>query len=1576
MRRPHALPGSFLCARSCRHIIPMGKSVLLGALFLLVFLLNFGSGVYAQNGVTITSSENNPTSANPIPIDVQFEDGVDELSSLDFDVTNGTILNILREDPDFIDEGQERVLENFQVKTTKEEIIGAALSNNIQGYLLEKLKKTVVSIDFNGNDELFYLTLNDGIFKINSNGNVDRVIPANEFDSPLDMVINRDNDNIYVADADKGQVLIFNSSYSLIKTIGTGSNADSNNPRGATGLALDDEGNIYVADNFTGNTANQDAIKIYAPNGNIIKKISTYNGQQIEDPYRIAVDKHGNIYVSESGGNQREPRIIIYDKDYIPIKVIKGGEQGNPGSLVVDDYGYLYAIDYEDDFNLTDLFNDPLEVLGNYEKIRDSRYTVNVFDTNQDFNFVKEFDNSDLNLPIDLAIDNCGLIYINNLRLQGAAPREFFTYPALMDINFDFTLKKVQRKDNFIVEIGPKAPGLVELVLEDADLFKCGPQPVGDFSIVYQLEEEEVPPLDIDCPGTQIEILDENCRFEVPDYTTSMAAEFPEAEFSQSPKPGTFISASTPVSILAVMGEQNDSCSFQLNLEDSMAPEINCPDPKTVTFDPEVGFTIPDYRDEVAVSDNCTSEEELRQNLVQTPAPGETFYASQQISFSVVDASENSHSCSFELTLEEEVPPLDIDCPGTQNEILDENCRFEVPDYTTSMAAEFPEAEFSQSPKPGTFISASTPVSISAVMGEQNDSCSFQLNLEDTIAPEIKCSASKTVTFDPEVGFTVPDYRDEVAVSDNCTSEEELKQNLVQTPAPGETIYASRQILFSVEDASENSHSCSFKLNLTEEQPNSPAPKCKDNQVVLDSFYEGAVTAEWFYDGDPETDGVTLALNRYELTCEDLGETDLQLTITDETTGAFTTCTITAKVIDGQKPVMNCPANITSGFPVTEGYEVPDFSTSYPATDNCPEGLTYEQEPAPGTMIFEEGTYTITMVAIDASGNSNSCKFPLTLVSLNLIDITCPENQVKELAQDCRFEVPDYTDEVQVSNPNAIVTQTPLPGTFITESTEVVMTANLNGETASCSFQLNLTDKIPPIANCVSNYTLYLNEEGSAVLSVPMIDNNSTDNCSIESMSLSKTQFTTADIGEQDITLTVRDTFGNIDDCTTTITVRPYVAPGENTPPQARQDSYFTQINTTLSVPEEEGLLLNDNDIDDDELEVQLISGVSNGALTLESDGSFTYVPNEDFVGQDTFLYTVFDGEDVSNNALVTINVLANIDCPDPETFALDENGEVNLTLSMPGDFDVTFNVEQDYFTCADIGTHTLRVDYSGDFNGTCFVEVTIVDDLPPQVNCVSGFDLELDEDGNATLTAEDLGIVATDNCGVDEISLSRTNFGPADIGEQEVTVTVTDFSGNEAECLTTITVTSDDFPAPGLSCVGSVTLPLNNEGEAYLFPEDLLTSNEEVPENLELSRSFFTCEDIGETEVTLTANYTRGYHESCTVLLTITDPGEFCTSIPVDPNPSEDGEYVIIYPNPGKGIVNVETSEGINLLRAEVFDMRGRFVFEKDFYAPKNNSQLDTAVDLRMYESGVYTIIYYSGEEEQYIRRAIINPD
>src|SRR5690606_35868484 len=150
------------------------------------------------NEVNITSPEQNPTSANPIPIHIHFEGGVDELDTPDFYVTNGVMENLLRQDPNFIYGGSALGLENFQVKLSTSQLIGAFLSDNIEELLLEELKESVISIDFNKNNELFYLTLNDGIFKVDVNGNKVRVIPGNRFDSPLDMIINRENGNIYV----------------------------------------------------------------------------------------------------------------------------------------------------------------------------------------------------------------------------------------------------------------------------------------------------------------------------------------------------------------------------------------------------------------------------------------------------------------------------------------------------------------------------------------------------------------------------------------------------------------------------------------------------------------------------------------------------------------------------------------------------------------------------------------------------------------------------------------------------------------------------------------------------------------------------------------------------------------------------------------------------------------------------------------------------------------------------------------------------------------------------------------------------------------------------------------------------------------------------------------------------------------------------------------------------------------------------------------------------------------------------------------------------------------------------------
>ena len=81
-------------------------------------------------------------------------------------------------------------------------------------------------------------------------------------------------------------------------------------------------------------------------------------------------------------------------------------------------------------------------------------------------------------------------------------------------------------------------------------------------------------------------------------------------------------------------------------------------------------------------------------------------------------------------------------------------------------------------------------------------------------------------------------------------------------------------------------------------------------------------------------------------------------------------------------------------------------------------------------------------------------------------------------------------------------------------------------------------DVTEPVASCVAPFTLQLDETGSAVITAQDIDNNSYDNCAIQSIEIDKTNFTTWDIGEQVVTLTITDFSGNRNSCTTVVTIQ------------------------------------------------------------------------------------------------------------------------------------------------------------------------------------------------------------------------------------------------------------------------------------------------------------------------------------------------------------------------------------------------------------------------------------------------------
>jgi len=129
-----------------------------------------------------------------------------------------------------------------------------------------------------------------------------------------------------------------------------------------------------------------------------------------------------------------------------------------------------------------------------------------------------------------------------------------------------------------------------------------------------------------------------------------------------------------------------------------------------------------------------------------------------------------------------------------------------------------------------------------------------------------------------------------------------------------------------------------------------------------------------------------------------------------------------------------------------------------------------------------------------------------------------------------------------------------------------------------------------------------------------------------------------------------------------------------NTPPVALPDSYTTDEDVPLSVTAP-GILGNDVDDDGDSLTALLVSNPIHGSLNLASDGSFTYTPDGDFNGSDSFNYRATDGIAVSNIATVTLTVTAVNDAPFFISSPVNEAmvGEPYTYLVISGDPDLPY---------------------------------------------------------------------------------------------------------------------------------------------------------------------------------------------------------------------------------------------------------------------------------------------------------------
>ncbi|MCP5248369.1 MAG: tandem-95 repeat protein [Candidatus Accumulibacter sp.] len=130
-----------------------------------------------------------------------------------------------------------------------------------------------------------------------------------------------------------------------------------------------------------------------------------------------------------------------------------------------------------------------------------------------------------------------------------------------------------------------------------------------------------------------------------------------------------------------------------------------------------------------------------------------------------------------------------------------------------------------------------------------------------------------------------------------------------------------------------------------------------------------------------------------------------------------------------------------------------------------------------------------------------------------------------------------------------------------------------------------------------------------------------------------------------------------------------------NTAPMATDDDYTTAEDTLLSIAAP-GILANDSDVDGNPLTASLVDGPAHGTLTLSAAGDFTYTPNADYFGSDSFTYRANDGQLDSNLALVTLTITPVNDAPVAidDAYTLNEDTPLNVlaagVLSNDSDID------------------------------------------------------------------------------------------------------------------------------------------------------------------------------------------------------------------------------------------------------------------------------------------------------------------
>jgi hypothetical protein len=213
-----------------------------------------------------------------------------------------------------------------------------------------------------------------------------------------------------------------------------------------------------------------------------------------------------------------------------------------------------------------------------------------------------------------------------------------------------------------------------------------------------------------------------------------------------------------------------------------------------------------------------------------------------------------------------------------------------------------------------------------------------------------------------------------------------------------------------------------------------------------------------------------------------LGTTTVNVTATDAS-GNTTTGTFTVTVTDTTAPALSVPSNLVVEANTTGGAFVTLPAAT--ASDVADPNPTITEDHSSG--FFPLGSTTVDVTATDASGNTSTGAFTVTVVNTTAPTLTLPINLVIQAnrAGGAIVTLPSATAS-DVADPNPMVSEDQTSGFFPLGTTAVNVTAtDASGNTSTGTFTVTVVNTTPPTLTLPNNIVVQANTTGGAFVTLP-----------------------------------------------------------------------------------------------------------------------------------------------------------------------------------------------------------------------------------------------------------------------------------------------------------------------------------------------------------------------------------------------------------------------------------------------------------------------------------------------------------